>query len=120
LDVRVGEYGGLGLGYGTFSQISWTNDNKSVIAAFSFTVPEDAIAVTIYEFDASTLEPVELPLKNTLRLSLVWHFHLTILSSPALPTTTPSSSGFSNLANFSLPLMFRMFLGLPSHPIHAS
>jgi WD40 repeat protein len=89
LDARVGEYGGLGLGYGTFSQISWTNNNKSVIAAFSFTVPEDAIAITIYEFDASTLEPVGAPFEEHTQTvtSLALSFDDIILASASYDNT---------------------------------
>jgi WD40 repeat protein len=41
--------------------VFWTNDNKNIIAAFSFT---DVPAKTIYEFDASTLETVGTPFQG--------------------------------------------------------
>ncbi|KAG2738898.1 hypothetical protein P692DRAFT_20919879 [Suillus brevipes Sb2] len=42
--------------------IFWTNKNKNILAAFSFT--EVDYAKTIYEFDASTLETVETPFEG--------------------------------------------------------
>jgi WD40 repeat protein len=47
--------------------IFWTNNNKNILAAFSFT--EDDDAKTIYEFDASTLETVGTPFEgHTMRV----------------------------------------------------
>lgn len=54
LDVRVGESRAR-LGRATNVPVFWTNNNKSIVAAFTFT---DDHAKVIYEFDASTLETV--------------------------------------------------------------
>jgi WD40 repeat protein len=59
LDVKLGEYGRPG---NTFSPVFWTNNNKTIIAAFRFT--EDDPASTIYEFDALTLETVGTPFEG--------------------------------------------------------
>jgi WD40 repeat protein len=61
LDVRIGK--GSGISGGPISApIFWTNKNKNILAAFSFT--EVDYAKTIYEFDASTLETVETPFEG--------------------------------------------------------
>jgi hypothetical protein len=61
LDVRIGK--GSGISGGPISApIFWTNKNKNILAAFSFT--EDDYAKTIYEFDASTLETVGTPFEG--------------------------------------------------------
>lgn len=52
LDVRVGEFGEIPF---TSAPVFWTNRNKTIIAAFTFTFDD---ATTIYEFDALTLETV--------------------------------------------------------------
>ncbi|KAG2340761.1 YVTN repeat-like/Quino protein amine dehydrogenase [Suillus weaverae] len=59
LDARVGEYDGPGA---TFSPVFWTNNDKTIIAALSFT--KDGPIKTIYEFDASTLETVGTPFEG--------------------------------------------------------
>ncbi|KAG1728241.1 hypothetical protein EDD22DRAFT_961087 [Suillus occidentalis] len=56
MDVRVGEQLP-----GSNAPVFWTNNNKTIITAFSFT--EDDNYTTIYEFDASTLETVGTPFK---------------------------------------------------------
>ncbi|KIK33335.1 hypothetical protein CY34DRAFT_813694 [Suillus luteus UH-Slu-Lm8-n1] len=57
LDKRIGNRFDSGWSPVLFPPIFWTNKNKNILAAFSFT--EDVNAKTIYEFDASTLETVE-------------------------------------------------------------
>ncbi|KAG1830396.1 WD40-repeat-containing domain protein [Suillus variegatus] len=52
LDVRVGEFGEIPF---TSAPVFWTNRNKTIIAAFTFTFDD---ATTICEFDALTLETV--------------------------------------------------------------
>jgi WD40 repeat protein len=59
LDVRIGTNFGGAI---TYAPVFWTNDNKTIIAAFSFT--EDVPAKTVYEFDASTLETVGTPFEG--------------------------------------------------------
>jgi WD40 repeat protein len=59
LEKRVGHWPGAGTSI-TVAPVFWTN-KETILAVFSFmTDPEDP-AVTIYEFDASTLEPVGAP-----------------------------------------------------------
>jgi WD40 repeat protein len=60
VDVRVGGY--CEVAEGTRAPMFWTNKNKAILAAFSFT--KDAPAHTIYEFDASTLETVGIPFEG--------------------------------------------------------
>ncbi|KAG2087457.1 WD40-repeat-containing domain protein [Suillus discolor] len=50
LDVRIGKLYGVGVLPGV--PVFWTNKNKNILTAFTFTVD---VALTIYEFDASTL-----------------------------------------------------------------
>jgi WD40 repeat protein len=51
--------------------IFWTNNNKNLLAAFSFTKDDDQYdaneAMTIHEFDASTLETVGIPFEGHTR-----------------------------------------------------
>jgi WD40 repeat protein len=61
LDVKVGEFD-RSLAAGTVTPIFWTNDNKNILAAFSFT-RKDPVK-TVYEFDASTLETVGSPFQG--------------------------------------------------------
>ncbi|KAG2338119.1 WD40 repeat-like protein [Suillus weaverae] len=63
LDARVGEDGKP---LSTFSPVFWTNNDKTIIAAFSFT--KDDPIKTIYEFDASTLETVGTPFEGHTKL----------------------------------------------------
>jgi WD40 repeat protein len=58
LDVRIGGLNGEGP---ISAPIYWTNKNKNILAAFSFTNDE---AKTIYEFDASTLKTVGTPFEG--------------------------------------------------------
>ncbi|KAG2338121.1 WD40 repeat-like protein [Suillus weaverae] len=78
LDGRVGEYSGPIL---TYSPVFWTNNHKTIIAAFSFT--EDGPIKTIYEFDASTLETVGTPFERHTDLvtGLTLSFDGTLLAS---------------------------------------
>lgn len=55
LDVRAGELGDTSF---TSAPVFWTNKNKTIVAAFTFTLDD---ATTIYEFDALTLETVGAP-----------------------------------------------------------
>ncbi|KAG2066419.1 YVTN repeat-like/Quino protein amine dehydrogenase [Suillus decipiens] len=64
LDVRVGESRG-GLGRVENVPVFWTNKNKNIIAAFTFT---DDHAKTIYEFNALTLEIVGTPFEGHTKL----------------------------------------------------
>jgi hypothetical protein len=63
-DVRVGESRGR-LGRVTNMPVFWTNKNKTIIAAFTFT---DDHANTVYEFDASTLEIIGSPFEGHTKL----------------------------------------------------
>jgi hypothetical protein len=45
----------------------WTNNNKTILAAFSFT--KDVPAHAIYEFNASTLETVGTPFEGPVKSS---------------------------------------------------
>lgn len=55
LNVRVGKFGETPF---TSAPIFWTNRNKTIVAAFTFTLDD---ATTIYEFDSLTLETVGAP-----------------------------------------------------------
>jgi WD40 repeat protein len=60
LDVMIGNRSGSG---GPISApIFWTNNNKNILAAFTFT--KNDAAKTIYELDASTLETVGTPFEG--------------------------------------------------------
>jgi hypothetical protein len=65
LDVRIGKCTGRGVGW---TPIFWTNENKTIIAAFEFDFTADSdvldYAKTIYEFDAITLETVGAPFEG--------------------------------------------------------
>ncbi|KAG2343591.1 WD40 repeat-like protein [Suillus weaverae] len=63
LDVRKGKCDRPG-GF-TYAPVFWTNKNKTIIAAFSFT---DHEPTTIYEFDASTLKTIGTPFKGHTRI----------------------------------------------------
>ncbi|KIK43131.1 hypothetical protein CY34DRAFT_804133 [Suillus luteus UH-Slu-Lm8-n1] len=80
LDVRVGK-ARFGV---TYSPVFWTKNNKTIIAAFSFT--EDDVNTTIYEFDASTLETVGTPFKGHTKLvtGLALSFDNTLLASASV------------------------------------
>ncbi|KIK41808.1 hypothetical protein CY34DRAFT_805627 [Suillus luteus UH-Slu-Lm8-n1] len=64
LDARIGDKSGFGISY--LAPLFWTNNNKNILAAFSFIpgVTKDDAAKTIYEFDASTLETVGTPFEG--------------------------------------------------------
>ncbi|KIK35012.1 hypothetical protein CY34DRAFT_17315 [Suillus luteus UH-Slu-Lm8-n1] len=59
LDVRAGE---LDRSPGTRVPVLWTNNNKTIIIAFSFA--DNVRAKRVYEFDASTLETVRTPFRG--------------------------------------------------------
>ncbi|KAG2110799.1 WD40-repeat-containing domain protein [Suillus clintonianus] len=63
LDARMGKPGG---GRMITAPIFWTNNNKTILAAFNFT--DDLDAKTIYEFNALTLETVGTPFEGHTRL----------------------------------------------------
>jgi WD40 repeat protein len=67
--------------------IFWTNKNKNILAAFSFT--KDVDAKTIYEFDASTLETVGTPFEGHTDLvtGLALSFDGTLLASSSRDDT---------------------------------
>jgi WD40 repeat protein len=62
LDKRVGEYA---IRNRARTPVFWTNE-ETILAVFSFTVEDDAM--TIYEFDASTLETVGAPFKGHIKI----------------------------------------------------
>jgi WD40 repeat protein len=62
LDVRVGEFEFDPSLAGTITSVFWTNDNKTIIAAFRFT--KNVAAKTVYEFDSSTLQTVGTPFQG--------------------------------------------------------
>ncbi|KAJ8591392.1 kinase-like protein [Rhizopogon salebrosus TDB-379] len=59
LNVRVGKR--LESGRGTYARVFWTHEDKTILAAFSFT---DDDPTTIYEFSALTLETVGAPFEG--------------------------------------------------------
>jgi WD40 repeat protein len=80
-DVRVGE-SRASLGRVTNLPVFWTNNNKSIVAAFTFT---DDHAKVIYEFDASTLKTVGSPFEGHTKLitGLALSFDGALLASAA-------------------------------------
>lgn len=84
-DVRVGESRAR-LGRVTNIPVFWTNNNKSIVAAFTFT---DDHAKTIYEFDASTLKTVGSPFEGHTKLitGLALSFDGALLASAARDDT---------------------------------
>lgn len=80
-DVRVGQSRAR-LGRVTNMPVFWTNNNKSIVAAFTFT---DDHAKTIYEFDASTLKTVGSPFEGHTKLitGLALSFDGALLASAA-------------------------------------
>ncbi|KAG1807269.1 uncharacterized protein BJ212DRAFT_755770 [Suillus subaureus] len=83
LDVRIGTFGGPGV---TLVPVFWTNKNKNILTAFTFTV--DA-AWTIYEFDASTLETVGASFEGHTRAicGLALSFDCVLLASTSFDDT---------------------------------
>jgi WD40 repeat protein len=59
LDVRIGDFN---IGGFASAPVLWTNNNKNILSAFSFTKDHDTKA--IYEFDASTLNTVGTPFEG--------------------------------------------------------
>jgi WD40 repeat protein len=84
-DVRMGNSDGPGAGV-TFAPVFWTNKNKNILTAFTFTA--DA-AWTIYEFDASTLETVGTSFEGHTRTieSLALSFDCALLASASYDCT---------------------------------
>ncbi|KIK43128.1 hypothetical protein CY34DRAFT_59248, partial [Suillus luteus UH-Slu-Lm8-n1] len=84
LDVKVGELSSIA---GTDTPIFWTKNDKTIIAAFSFTGGDDV--TTIYQFDASTLETVGTPFKGHTRrvISLALSFDDALLASASYDNT---------------------------------
>jgi WD40 repeat protein len=68
--------------------IFWTNKNKNILAAFSFT-EDDHPAKTIYEFDASSLETVGTPFEGHTKQvrGLALSFDATFLASASYDET---------------------------------
>ncbi|KIK36082.1 hypothetical protein CY34DRAFT_811588 [Suillus luteus UH-Slu-Lm8-n1] len=66
LDKRIGNRSD-NIGSISFAPIFWTNKNKNILVAFSFTKDVND-AKTIYEFDASTLETVGTPFEGHTKL----------------------------------------------------
>jgi WD40 repeat protein len=86
LVVKVGEIDRYQSG--TVTPVCWTNDNKNIIAAFSFTKDNDV--TTIYEFDASTaLETVGTPFEGhtTTIIGLALSFDNALLASASHDNT---------------------------------
>ncbi|KIK32370.1 hypothetical protein CY34DRAFT_19097 [Suillus luteus UH-Slu-Lm8-n1] len=88
LDVDVRIEGGGGF---PPAPVFWINNNKNILAAFSF-VTEDALdlyAKTIYEFDASTLKTVRTPFEGHTKtvLGLALSFDGALLASTSLDNT---------------------------------
>ncbi|KAG2343551.1 WD40 repeat-like protein [Suillus weaverae] len=82
LDMRTGHSRGAGV---TYAPVFWTNANKNIFAAFSFTHDH---ARTIYEFDALTLEIVGAPFGHTkLICGLALSFDGTLLASAGADDT---------------------------------
>jgi WD40 repeat protein len=109
LDVKVGESGQSG---GTRSPVFWTNNNKNIIAAFTFTCTQDD--KTIYEFDASTLEIVGTPFEgHTDRVTgLALSFDDALLGSTSSDHTIKLWAFESRqlLASFNVPHVYRLVL----------
>jgi WD40 repeat protein len=86
LNVRIGN--GSDDGLFASAPIFWTNNNKNILAAFSFT-EDDHYAKTIYEFDASTLKTVGTPFEgHTDDVSgLALSFDATVLASSSRDDT---------------------------------
>jgi WD40 repeat protein len=87
LDVRIGTNGGTPTF--TYVPVFWTNDNKNILAAFSFTKDIDDPAKTVYEFDASTLQTVGTPFQgHTERVTgLALSFRGALLASASIDNT---------------------------------
>lgn len=79
LDVRIGEFGEMPF---TSAPVFWTHRNKTIVAAFTFTLDD---ATTIYEFDALTLETVGAPFEAHTKIvrGLALSFDNTLLASAA-------------------------------------
>lgn len=80
LDMRVGGFKFVGLPF-TYTPLFWTNNNKNILAAFSF--KDDDIANTVYEFDATTLQTSGAPFEGHTKIvtGLALSFDGAILAS---------------------------------------
>lgn len=83
LDVRIGDFPVGFVGTITYAPVFWTNRNKHIVAAFTFT--NNDYAKTIYEFDATTLETVGVPFEGhtTRVIGLALSFDGALLASAA-------------------------------------
>ncbi|KAG1870955.1 hypothetical protein C8R48DRAFT_65800 [Suillus tomentosus] len=86
LDVRLGDEGGEENEEITEAPMFWTNNNKNILAAFSF---KGDYARTIYQFDALTLGTVGTPFEGHTRVitGLDLSFDHTLLASAAKDDT---------------------------------
>jgi WD40 repeat protein len=84
LNVRVGRR--LESGGGTYARVFWTHEDKTILAAFSFT---DDDPTTIYEFDALTLEIVGAPFEGHTKIinGLALSFDGALLASASRDNT---------------------------------
>ncbi|KAG2343592.1 WD40 repeat-like protein [Suillus weaverae] len=80
LDGRIGGFKFVGIPF-TYTPLFWTNKNKNILAAFSFT--DDVVASTIYEFDAMTLQTSGVPFEGHTKIvtGLALSFDGTLLAS---------------------------------------
>ncbi|KAG1836951.1 WD40-repeat-containing domain protein, partial [Suillus subalutaceus] len=80
LDVRVGGFKFVGVPF-TYTPLFWTNKNKNILAAFSFT--DNNVASTIYEFDATTLQTSGAPFEGHTKIvtGLALSFNCAVLAS---------------------------------------
>jgi WD40 repeat protein len=69
--------------------VFWTTNDKSIVAAFTFTSLPGDIARTIYEFDASTLDTVGVPFEGHTKVvtSLALSFDCALLASASYDNT---------------------------------
>jgi WD40 repeat protein len=116
LDARIGKFSYRGF---TYSPIRWTNNNKNILAAFSF-IPDDD-ARTIHEFDASTLATVRLPFEgHTERvISLALSFDGAFLASAGADDTVKLWAYQSRqlLASFDIPNLITLVLSPDSRQL---
>ncbi|KAG2343544.1 tricorn protease domain 2-containing protein [Suillus weaverae] len=128
LDVRIGSKPNrLGVAH---SPISWTNKNKSIIAAFEFSsIPDSELGPdlfdytkTIYEFDAVTLEIVGAPFEgHTKHISgLALSFDGALLTSASYSDNTIKLWAFESrqlLASFDVQNPLRLILSSDSREL---
>jgi WD40 repeat protein len=119
LDVKVGEYRRSG---DTYAPVLWTNNNKTIIAAFDFTGTTYDEITTIYEFDASTLETVGIPFKGHTNLvsGLALSFDQALLASASYYDHTIKLWAFESrqlLASFDVQNILRLVLSPDSRQL---